>query len=174
MDISHLVNHLSSAPTRFPDYCLALSSTFLNYMVTLLPQRPGFTLSVGSGSGLLEAIITHTDENVLVEGVEVNSTVNRYIAEENMHVVGGNWGLCSQAAHALAWMFVYPRDPNLITKYIQTYGDDAEMLIWIGPRVDWVDYESCFRQSIFADLLFPEDVGLTPYERVVVARKSLS
>lgn len=140
-------------------------------MVTLLPRKPEFTLSVGSGSGLLEAIITQIDEDVLVQGVEVNSTVNRYIAEEDMHVVGGGWGVCSRAQQASAWMFVYPRDPKLVTKYIDTYGDAGAMIVWIGPRVDWVDYESCFRQSDFADLHFPESVGVSPYETVVIARK---
>lgn len=141
-------------------------------MISLLPKKPGFTLSVGSGSGLLEGLIAHNDHRLSAQGVEVTSTVNRYVAEEDMHVVSGGWGLCSNAQHAAAWMFVYPRDPNLITKYIDTYGDDAvEMIVWLGPRVDWADYEPCFRHSSFYDLSFPENVGLTPYETVVVARK---
>lgn len=114
----------------------------------------------------------HNDENLSVQGVEVASTVNRYIAEEDMHVVGGGWGLCPSAQQAAAWMFVYPRDPRLVTKYIETYGHDSvELIVWLGPRVDWADYVPCFRQSAFSDLTFPEDTGLAPYETMVVARK---
>lgn len=114
----------------------------------------------------------HNDENLSVQGVEVASTVNRYIAEEDMHVVGGGWGLCPSAQRAAAWMFVYPRDPRLVTKYIEAYGHDSvELIVWLGPRVDWADYVPCFRQSAFSDLTFPEDTGLAPYETMVVARK---
>lgn len=89
-----------------------------------------------------------------------------------MHVVGGGWALCPSAQHAAAWMFVYPRDPSLVTKYIQTHGDGSvEMVVWLGPRVDWGDYELCFRRSVFDELSFPGDVGLEPYEVMVVARK---
>lgn len=113
------------------------------------------------------------DENISVEGVEVNSTINRYIAEEDMNVVGGGWDLYSRAQQAEAWMFVYPRDPKLIARYIDTYGDQAvELIVWLGPRVDWADYEPCFCQSPFSELSFLDDIGLTPYETAVVARRS--
>ncbi|KAJ5920851.1 hypothetical protein N7466_009177 [Penicillium verhagenii] len=171
-NMSLITNQLSSSPTRFPDCCLALSSSFITSMGSLLPKQPGFTLSIGSGSGLLEYLIAQNNEHLSVQGVEVNSTVNRYISEEDMHVVGGAWGLYSFAQQATAWMFVYPRDPKLITKYLDTYGNDAvELIIWLGPRVDWPDYEQCYRQSSFSELEFPE-VGLTPYEIAVVARRS--
>lgn len=169
MDISHSYQ-LSLSPTRFPNCCLAISTTVIAGIATLLPKKPGFTLSIGSGSGLLEALIVHHNENVLVEGVEVDSTVNRHIAEELMNVVGGGWGLCSRALHASVWMFVYPRDPKLISKYIDTYGDEAEQILWLGPRVDWPDYEPYFAGSRFSDLGFP-DIGLAPYEIAVLARK---
>ncbi|KAJ5751733.1 hypothetical protein N7520_008650 [Penicillium odoratum] len=163
---------LSSSPTRFPDCCLAISSTLISSIVSLLPKKPAFTLSIGSGSGFLEYILAQSNENVSVQGVEVSSTVNRYIAEEDMHVVSGAWGLYSFAQQATAWMFVYPRDPKLITKYLNNYGDEAvELIIWLGPRVDWPDYEPCFRRSSFSKLDFP-DIGLTPYEIAVVAEKS--
>lgn len=172
MDISQHQQHLSSTPTRFSDCCLAISSTLIAYLISVLPKKPGFTLSIGSGSGLLEGLIARNDDHLSVQGVEVSSTVNRYIAEEDMQVVGGGWGLCSSAQHAAAWMFVYPRDPRLITKYIDTYGDDSvELIVWLGPRLDWADYEPCFRQSSFSDLTFPEDIGITPYETMAVARK---
>ncbi|KAJ5703440.1 hypothetical protein N7493_011829 [Penicillium malachiteum] len=171
MDITQIANQLSSSPTRFPDCCLAISSNLISSMVALLPKEPAFTLSIGSGSGLLESLLGYQN-GVSVQGVEVGSSVNRYLAEEDMHVVTGAWGLYSFAQQATAWMFVYPRDPKLVTKYIDTYGDDAvELIVWLGPRVDWPDYEPCFRQSSFSELSFP-GIGLTPYEVAVVARKS--
>lgn len=173
MDIHQQSAQLSSSPHRFPDYCLAISCVLTSYMLSLLPKKPGFTLSIGSGSGLLEALIVQNDEDVSIKGVEVNSTVNRYIAEEDMYIVGGAWDLSSLARHAAAWLFVYPRDPKLVSKYIYAYGGDAaDVIIWLGPRVDWAEYEPCFRRSQFFDLSFPENVGLTPYESVVVARKA--
>lgn len=163
---------LSSTPTAFPNCCLALSSTLITHLASLLPQTPDFALSVGSGSGLLEALITHHHPNVLVEGVEVSSSVNLYIAEQDMNVVSGTWDLHPRAAQAKAWMFVYPREPQLVTRYIERFGDGdqtAETILWLGPRADWADYGGCFRHSKFSLLSF-EDVGLAPYEMLVVAR----
>ncbi|KAJ5179194.1 hypothetical protein N7492_002404 [Penicillium capsulatum] len=171
MDISHTSDQLSSSTKRFPDCCVALSTTVIAGLASLLPRNPAFTLSVGSGSGLLEALIVNRNPDVSVEGVEVDSTINRYIEEERMNVVGGGWGLCSRASQASVWMFVYPRDPKLITKYIDAHADQVEQIVWLGPRVDWLDYEPCFVQSRFSTLTFP-NIGLAPYEVVVVARKS--
>lgn len=171
MDISHLSNRLSSSPRQFPDCCVAISNNVVAGLASLLPKEPNFTLSVGSGSGLLEALIVHRNEYVSMEGVEVNSTINRYIAEELMNVVAGGWGLSPRALQASMWMFVYPRDPKLISKYIDSHGDRAEEILWLGPRVDWPDYEPCLARSRFSELRFP-DIGLAPYEIAVVARKS--
>jgi hypothetical protein len=171
MDISQIPNQLDSSPKRFPDCCLAISNTLITHLGSILPKKPAFTLSIGSGSGLLEGLISHCNESVSVEGVEVNSTVNRYIAEEDMNIVGGGWGLCSNAQQASAWMFVYPRDPKVITKYIDTYADQVvEFIVWLGPRADWPIFEPCFRQSSFCELRFFE-AGIAPYETAVVARK---
>ena len=171
--LSKISNELTTTPTRFPDCCLAISTTFLEKLSALLPQTPKYTLSIGSGSGLLESLLAHRDRNIAVQGVEVNSTVNRYITEENMHVVNGGWGLYSAAEGAAAWMFVYPRDPKLISKYIDTLDNEiTEEIVWLGPKVDWGDYEERIRQSSFSELTFLDDCGLAPYEIAVVARKS--
>lgn len=170
--ISTISNELNATPTRFPDCCLAISSTFLEKLSALLPQAPRYTLSIGSGSGLFESLLAHKYCNITIQGVEVNSTVNRYIAEENMHVVNGGWGLCSAAEGAAAWMFVYPRDPKLISKYIDILDSSiTEEIVWVGPKVDWGDYEERLRQSSFPELNFLEDCGLAPYEIAVIARK---
>ena len=172
MELSGPYTELNSSPKLLPGCCLAISNTLLAYMTSILPKQPSFTISVGSGSGLLEGLLTYVHPEVSVEGVEVESSINRYIAEERMHVVNGGWGVHPGAQHAAAWMFVYPRDPRLISTYIHMYGDQTvEMILWLGPRVDWADYEPSFRQSSFSDLSFPVDIGLAPYELLVVATR---
>lgn len=174
MDLTQISSQLSSSPSRFPDCCLSISTTLLTTLTNLLPKRPAFTLSIGSGSGLLERLLSHTNAETSVEGVEVASTVNRYIAEEDMHVAAGAWDLYSRAKQANAWMFVYPREPKLVSRYIEIYGGgNVEVIVWLGPRVDWVDYEPVFRQSVFDEVRVLEEVGLAPYETAVVARRSV-
>lgn len=175
METPQISSNLSASPTALPNCCLALSTPLLNHLASILPKTPDFTLSIGSGSGLLETLITLRYPDVSVEGVEVNSSVNLYIAEENMNIVSGTWDLLSRASQAKAWMFVYPREPKLINKYIETYGDSSgnvEVILWLGPRADWADYESCFRDSTFSKLELPEDAGMAPYEMLVAARRA--
>ncbi|KAJ5186512.1 hypothetical protein N7449_011276 [Penicillium cf. viridicatum] len=163
------IKGLGGSGERYPSSVALSERTLVTYLASLLPKKPAFTVSIGSGSGLLESLIVHSDKNVSVEGVEVDSTINRYIAEEDMNVVGGGWRLWSAAQQAAAWMFVYPK---LITKYIDTHGDTVDLIIWLGPRVDWPDYELRFSQSLFSELSFPDQIGLTPYETAVVARRA--
>ncbi|KAL4934400.1 uncharacterized protein BDV17DRAFT_249169 [Aspergillus undulatus] len=172
MDISNLSAQPTALPTAFPNCCLSLSTSLLSHLSTLLPKLPNFTLSIGSGSGLLEAMVTHLHPDVSIEGVEVNSSVNLYIAEEDMNVVSGTWDLLPRAAQAKAWMFVYPREPKLVTKYIEMYGDcgEVEMILWLGPRADWADYEESLRNSVFCDLSV-QDVGLAEFEMLVTAKR---
>ncbi|KAE8155361.1 hypothetical protein BDV25DRAFT_1021 [Aspergillus avenaceus] len=173
MEIAPLAQQLSDTPDAFPDCCLAISRPFLDYLASILPGPPGVTVSIGSGSGLLEALLAHCHTDRTVEGVEVNSTVNRYLSERDLNVVGGTWDLHPRVASATAWMFVYPREPTLVRKYLDTYSDGAiATVVWLGPRADWPDYEPCFRHSTFTDLELPEDVGLAPYEMVAVLRRS--
>ncbi|KAJ5485173.1 hypothetical protein N7539_005161 [Penicillium diatomitis] len=179
MEIPQITSKLSTRPVQFPDCCLSISTTLLHTLASLLPRQPGFTLSIGSGSGLLEALVSQSDPQISIEGVEVASDVNRYIAEEHMHVAGGAWDLYARAKQASAWMFVYPREPRLVSRYIETYGNGdengdgrPEMIVWLGPKVDWVDYEVCFRQSRYCELwVLGEEEGLAPYESAVVARR---
>ncbi|KAL2818326.1 hypothetical protein BJX63DRAFT_429258 [Aspergillus granulosus] len=168
---------LSQTPALYPHCCLSLSTPLLTHLASLLPAHPHFTLSIGSGSGLLEALITTHHRNVRVEGVEVNSSVNLYIEEQNMNVVAGTWDLCSRAAQANAWMFAYPREPKLVMKYIETYGAGAvSEILWLGPKMDWVDYNGCFKQTGFGNVRVyeGEDVGGAEFEMVVVLRKSVA
>ncbi|KAJ5896340.1 uncharacterized protein N7473_005739 [Penicillium subrubescens] len=174
MDLTQISSQLSSSPSRFPDCCLSISTNLLTTLTTLLPKKPAFTLSIGSGSGLLEGLLSHSNASISVEGVEVASTVNRYIAEEDMHVAAGAWDLYARAKEAKAWMFVYPREPKLISRYIETYGGgEVKIIMWLGPKIDWIDHEVIFRESVFDEVHVLEDVGLARYETAVVARRSV-
>ncbi|KAK1145555.1 hypothetical protein N8T08_004113 [Aspergillus melleus] len=166
MDISETFTQLSPTPTAFPNCCLSISTTLLSHLASLLPQTPSFTISIGSGSGLLEALLSLQHPDVSIEGVEVNSTVNRYIPEQHMNIVHGTWDLHPRVKDAAAWMFVYPREPNLVSRYLNEFvGGQAKVIVWLGPRADWADYEPCFRGSaVFADVQVQEDVGLAEFE----------
>ncbi|KAI9927495.1 hypothetical protein ASPWEDRAFT_118965 [Aspergillus wentii DTO 134E9] len=173
MDISQISTQLSPSPRNFPGCCLAISHTLTTYLSSLLPQKPAFTLSIGSGSGLLEALISHNHPNTQVEGVEVNSSVNAYIAEQDINVVNGTWDLHPRAGLAQAWMFVYPREPGLVKRYIEMYGGAVDMIVWLGPRADWEDYEPCFRGEGFGDVsVGGDEVGLAGYEMLAVVRRA--
>ncbi|PYH89578.1 hypothetical protein BO71DRAFT_336368 [Aspergillus ellipticus CBS 707.79] len=172
MDLPAISDQLSPVPQAFPDCCLGISTTLIAHLASRLPTHPAYTVSVGCGSGLLEALIAHRHPDVPVKGIEVASSINRYIAEEDMDVVGGTWDLHSSAPQAGAWMFVYPREPKLVAKYIATYGSEAvEAILWLGPRADWADYEPCFRSSPFSDLSLPDEVGLMPFEMLAVMKR---
>ncbi|KAL4871290.1 hypothetical protein BDV12DRAFT_164551 [Aspergillus spectabilis] len=170
MDISQISTLLSPSPEAIPNCCLSLSTTLLRYIYSLLPIHPSFTLSIGSGSGLLEALITHHHPDVSIEGVEVHSSVNLYVAEQDMNTVSGTWDLLPRAAQAKAWMFVYPREPRIVIKYIEMYDGEVEIILWLGPRADWADFEGCFEGF---EVGFPEGVGMTDFEMLAVVRRVL-
>ncbi|THC99129.1 hypothetical protein EYZ11_001380 [Aspergillus tanneri] len=160
--ISGLSKTLPSTPTTFPNCCLSMSTPLLNHLSCLLPQRPNYTLSIGSGSGLLEALLVHRHPNLCIQGVEVHSSVNRYLADEDVHVVGGTWDLLPPLPL-----------PALLPSEQQQSGAGETGKIGISgpracPRVDWPDYEAVFR-GWFVNMEF-EDVGLPEYEMLVVAR----
>ncbi|OOF89908.1 hypothetical protein ASPCADRAFT_212396 [Aspergillus carbonarius ITEM 5010] len=173
MDIASISSQLSPSPKAFPDCCLDISSTLTAYLAGLLPSTPAFTISVGCGSGLLEALIAYRHPNTHIIGVEVALSVNRYLSEPDIDVVSGTWDLYSRAAQATAWMFVYPREPKLVTKYLETYGHGSvQLIVWLGPRADWADYEPCFRNSSFSvSLPDDDDVGLMGYEMLAIMRR---
>ncbi|PYH47878.1 uncharacterized protein BP01DRAFT_335514 [Aspergillus saccharolyticus JOP 1030-1] len=174
MNLSQLSAQLTPHPQPFPNCCLALSSTLTTYLATnLLPAHPHFTVSIGSGSGLLEALISYRHPDITVEGVEVRADVNRYIDELDMNLVPGTWGLCERAAAARAWMFVYPREPGLVRRYLESGNGLVQMVVWLGPQADWMDYAPCFDEHGGWELEVKtgEEVGVAAYEMLVVMRR---
>ncbi|TKA66504.1 hypothetical protein B0A49_09376 [Cryomyces minteri] len=170
MDLSTL----SEAPQHYPDCCLGLSRKLIETLLMRLPRRPALVLSIGSGSGLLEATIQKANSSdTTIDGVEVSRGINGHLPEEQMHYVGGTWDLGPEAATASAWMFVYPREPKLLVRYLDHFGEGAvKMVIWLGPRADWPAFETVLRNAKFGTMDVVEDCGLTPYETLAVIKKS--
>lgn len=160
---------ITSQTLRHPDCCLSLSRGILGSIIEGLPEE-SLILSIGSGTGLLETLLMQKDDKVIIQGVEVNSTVNKWLSSDQLHVVKGTWELCQEAQDAETWLFVYPRNPTLVTKYITEYGSSRNLkcIIWIGPTLDWNDFGPCFEPA-------PWKIGdsnlLTPFETLVKVSK---
>jgi hypothetical protein len=161
---------LTKEPQHHADCCLGLSSHLLFRLGQLLPSR-GLILSIGSGTGLLEALLQECVPQTTIEGVEVSSKVNKYLSSERVNVVGGTWDLCAKSSDASALMFVYPREPKLVMRYLQDSSSAVRCILWMGPRADWPDYKLVFEASEFSELHEIDDSGLAPYEVLVTTTK---
>ncbi|KAI0128391.1 hypothetical protein BJ170DRAFT_326130 [Xylariales sp. AK1849] len=165
MDLS--LPKLTPIPTRLADCCLSISTKLIDVLTdAILANRShsGATtiLSIGSGTGLLEAILlsffresaTKSSVTVSVEGVEVhqpgNNAVNLYLPEPAINTVRGTWDMSVRVedddVHTV--LFVYPRLPALVSGYVERILRDApqcDSIIWLGPCADWVDFGPCFQ-----------------------------
>ncbi|KAF2664093.1 hypothetical protein BT63DRAFT_429628 [Microthyrium microscopicum] len=161
---------LGSSPTFHPDCCLSLSTTIIATIADKLSGHGDLVLSVGSGSGLLETILTQHDSHLQIEGVEVSQndqTVNTYLPEERIHVVNGTWAVSPLALLCSALLFVYPRDPSLLARYIQgaAASPNLEAVVWIGPKVDWdgkITVQNHVSQSLQVDVEYEPKLYYLP------------
>jgi hypothetical protein len=137
---------LTTSPIFYPDCCLSLSTLAIAAIAEKLYGHGDLVLSVGSGSGLLETIL-QGQYALQIEGVEVSQTVNRYLPEERIHIVNGTWAVSPLALLCSALLFVYPRDPSLLSRYIQgaAASPNLRMVLWVGPAVDWEAFQRCFK-----------------------------
>ena len=161
----------ASSAIHFPDCCSSLSVSLIKQLASLLPPNPALTLSIGSGSGLLEALLLRQRPTLDLKAVEVPTTKNKYMPVDRIEIVNGYRDLCNLAADASAWMFIYPRDPWLIQKYVQHFGDrKCELIIWIGPKADIPKIENDFLGQMWIKEDY-EDRGLKDYEVMVLWRR---
>lgn len=157
------------SPIHLPGCCSSLSVLFLKRLVSLLPSDPGLTLSIGSGTGLLEALLLHQRPTLDLKAVEVPTTNNKYMPADRIQIVNGYRDLCSLAADANAWMFVYPRDVWLLQEYVQAFGGQkCHLIIWIGPRADQLESNFFGAMWLKEDL---EECGLKDYETMALWRR---
>ena len=164
---------LSNMTVHHPDCCCSISNLLLSKLASILPTGSSeLTLSVGSGTGLLEALLVFHRPTVNLRGVEISKNVNRYLPENSMEVVKGTWDFCPLARTSSAWVFVYPRDIRLITKYAQAFDQGGtKCIIWIGPVADLQEVEEssigpCWEQEVL------KDCGLSEYEALVLWKRT--
>ncbi|KAF4944884.1 hypothetical protein FSARC_14554 [Fusarium sarcochroum] len=197
MDLPQLSSQ--GIPVRFPDCCLSLSTKLLQILTnkfsnTTLSGETPTVLSIGSGSGILEAFLlaqlnNSSSAKFNIEGVEVQQTsgkepVNKYLPEQAIYTVRGTWDVVTrlQEPDVRALMFVYPRQPALVsahTKAIAEQGLNVEVIVWLGPMADWQVFESCFiasgehehRLFTVAEKMQGLEAGLDEYELMVVMRR---
>ncbi|RMZ30243.1 hypothetical protein D0859_05656 [Hortaea werneckii] len=118
-NLMHLYDQLCTSPKHFADCCVGISQPLLATLASRLPRSPALILSIGSGSGLLEAmLLKHSEKPLDLFGVEVSSCVNKHLPPDRLAKVPSTTSLHSDAMLASSLMFVYPRMPALITAYL--------------------------------------------------------
>ncbi|CAN8097787.1 unnamed protein product [Discula destructiva] len=190
---------LSDEPTRYPDFCLSLSNPLIHSLTKICNEAAAkssssLVLSVGSGSGLLEAHLqslwsSTPSSDLLVHGVEVQTPdrahpVNRYLPEQNYSTVRGTSQLAPDFGNACALLFVYPRDPKLLLRYLQAAKDvnssPLQAVVWLGPRADYAPFAGYLQSALetilgdhltFSPVEIVEVCGMAEYEMMAVIRR---
>lgn len=159
---------LSKTSIQHPHCCASLSYEIISLLAEDIQRAPHITLSIGSGSGLLEALLQQYASDAIIEGVEVAEDVNRYLPKEKLHIVGGTWDLCDRASAADTWLFIYPKDVLLVGKYLEAYGKGTEKrIIWLGPQADWpILHDFVHDMKVLVSNVKSE--ALAPYEKLVL------
>ncbi|KAF1926710.1 uncharacterized protein M421DRAFT_66640 [Didymella exigua CBS 183.55] len=163
---------MTDKATAYAGCCLALSRPLVAHIHSLLPPAPALTLSIGSGFGLLEALLIAVPHSSNIIGVEVAPSSNTYLPSANHRVVHGTRFHEPLATEAQAWLFVYPRRVGLVTEYIGSYGNDAvQQITWIGPQADWDDYKGCFVDGWEVHTKSADKVGGKAWELIATATR---
>lgn len=163
---------LTDRPTVYSGCCLALSTSLVAHLHALLPPAPALALSIGSGFGLLEALLTAAPCSAHVVGVEVEPSPNVYLPTACHRTVYGTRFLEPLAAEASAWLFVYPRRVGLVHEYMAAYGHGSvQRMVWIGPQADWDDYKGCFAPAWNVYTQGADAIGGKPWELIAVAER---
>ncbi|KAL1602334.1 hypothetical protein SLS60_005749 [Paraconiothyrium brasiliense] len=162
---------LSNTPTVHPASCLALSTPLLAHLASLLPRSPSLTISIGSGYGLLEALLLASPYSLNIIGVEVQPSPNTHLPRTHHREVAGSRFLEPLAGEAEAWLFVYPRRVGLLHEYIKEFArGKVQAVVWIGPTADWEDYKGAF-VGWDVKVKGADELGGRAWEIVAVARK---
>lgn len=183
---------LTDRATVYAGCCLALSTPLVAHLRSLLPKAPALTLSIGSGFGLLEALLLagpardwgqeerergeregdESPNTVVVVGVEVAPSSNTYLPATHHRTVHGSRFLDPLAAEANALLFVYPRRVALVSEYMAAHGcGNLHTIIWAGPHADWDDYKSCFAAGWEVRTQSAQEVGGKAWDLLAVAQR---
>lgn len=177
---------LTTEPKHHPECCLSLSHRLFLRLTDLVREeleasRGDFLLlSVGCGTGFFEAALNaHLQEQNLfqtrVEGVEVASADTQHLSSELVHRVRGTRDICRRAEAADILMFVYPREGELVKRYCTQFGKNIRMVLWLGPRADWVAQQDLLHNiDGFNGPVLLENPGLASYEIAIAYRNNTS
>lgn len=170
---------LSIVPKHHPDCCLSISRSLFTCLAGCLGEitesgpKETILLSVGCGTGFFEAAFAaYLQEQgfsrIKVEGVEVASAHVKYLSSELVHHVPGTRSICQRAQDAVILLFAYPREVDLIRRYLTQFGSNVRTMVWLGPRNDWITQTQVL-QSIpnFDESCILENAGLASYEVAV-------
>ena len=123
-------------------------------------------ISIGRGTGLLEAILLRECPDLCLQAIEVRSEIIEYLPKAIYEIVKGTWDLSSRALSATSWMFVYPREISLVMHYLEALSSEAvSLVIWIGRRSDVPECENMFGYPWIQRVY--EDCGLNPSEAMI-------
>ena len=110
-------------PKHLPELCCGVSEKLIRLLLDHLSGDGSLVLSIGCGSGLLEAILlraaANAQKSVKLCGVEVPSCSVPHLPEDCILRVSGIKELYPDAVLASTLLFVYPREPELVESYIQ-------------------------------------------------------
>lgn len=192
---------LNDEPNRYPDFCLSLSTPLIHCLTSVFTEaanqsESNLILSVGSGSGRLEAHLqdywsSTLNCNLSIHGVEIHVAdnarpVNRYLPEQNCSTVQATWQLSPDLAIAGALLFVYPRDSELVLRYLQAASNQEsnplQAVVWLGPRADYRTFVGALQSALDAGLrdtlaFGPVEIigapGMAEYEMMALIRRKV-
>ena len=165
---------LDEKPAHLAGCCSGVSKSLLCALADRLPPSPALILSIGSGSGLFEALLLQASakqhsQAVNLYGVDVPPCVNNYLPDERLLRVPCTKSLHPDALLASALIFVYPRDLSLITMYLNVFLDGAlEKVIWLSHRDDWRNTEELLLKAFFSIEVL-DIPGIPEYELLAIA-----
>ena len=162
---------LTDDPIFNPDCCVSLSTKFIEKVASLLRERPALTLSIGSGSGLFEALLLQHHPTLNLKAVEVSTKINKYLPDQSLHIVSGTWALDPSAKDAGTWVFTYPKNFDLVNRYAQAFEwGVTSRIIWIGPSTDLHDLEATSLAPEWEQIIVT-DFNLCAYETMIIWRR---
>ena len=166
----------AEAISQYADCCAGISQTLLIAIKERLPQDMAMILSVGCGSGRLEALLldfaSQRDERHLnLYGVEVPSCIVKHLPEERVLRVPNSESVHPDGVFASTLMFVYPRSTSLIALYLEAFVIGAlEQVIWLSHRSDWPETADLLHAAGYqVDIV--DDRGIAEYELLAIATR---
>ncbi|KAL8737119.1 MAG: hypothetical protein Q9181_002013 [Wetmoreana brouardii] len=165
---------LSPTSTSHTHADSTLSRSLISTLLSLLPPSPSLTLSIGHGHGLLEAhlLSSHPSPNLLA--IDIVQKQPQYLPEQNYIILnaGGTNAVYAEAVRAEVWIFVYPRDLQLVGRYLGMAGPGrVRRMVFVGPRMDVEGFGEGMKGEATWRREEVEGCGLKEYEACVVWRR---